>query len=181
MTDTSFAELDSKFIKNLNYHLYNKSPAIYALRRSFGRNLTDSVPVYMAFSTVAGEPIPKKLEPVYFLIACMFYKTRSLNSDPNKEYKTVSFETLVSRVYQESNSTKATIKRFLEMKYDDKGVFTKQFVRICTRCLKTLKANEQINYSSLLNDLKFWNSDKRTTQYKWARAITHIDIKEETK
>ena len=175
---TNCIERDKAFIASLYYHLFKRSPEAYVLRRMLGRDYNESVPAYIAFLKVADDNVDHNKEAIYFLVACLFYKTQKFDLIADNS-SNVSFAKLLSRIYGISNSTDKTIASFLNTDYDENGVFTKQFIRICYRCLKEIHSNEKLDYLGLLLDLKSWNDEDHKTRLNWAKIITKND-KEDT-
>lgn len=166
--NTAIFSEEQEFIKSLHHHLFSSPREVNALKRAFGRPITDDISTYMSFLKVSGGHIYRPKEKIYFLIACMYY----LYEKPDSEGNYIPFETLLGRLYGQTGSTDSDIAFLVNCDDLDNGMFLKKFVSYANRCKALLKGNERVDFCKLLKDLKSWNREDKTTRLKWAREIT---------
>lgn len=111
--------VSSEFVKNLWANLYAKSGSIYCLKRAFG-NSVDNVDIktYMAFLDVSGNNFPDSYKNVCFIVATMFYNFERPNQMEKDNRTFVTFEKLISRIYNKSKSTDKMIQNFIDSDFD---------------------------------------------------------------
>lgn len=166
------------FVNNLYSALYRNAITIKDLRRKFGTNVNDDLSAYMSFLEMCGDRVPYK-EDVYFLVACLLIESESPNN-AGKERKYVSFESLLRRLYDVTNSTDRKICNFLNTDYSNKSLFIPQFVHLARRAVKEMYSSERLDYVRLINDLCFWDAEEHLVRKRWARTIV-LNIPEKEK
>lgn len=167
-TKTSVSNEDQEFIKSLYHNVLASPRDTQLLKKAFGRPINDDMSTYISFLKVSGGHIFEPKEKIYFLIACMF----CLYEKPGSEGRYVSFEALLGRLYGNTDSADKDIAFLVNCRDLDDGMFLKRFVSYARRCKDQLRGGERMDFYRLLQDLKFWNSDDKKVQIRWAREIT---------
>ena len=158
-------------IESFNKRMFNNiySSCYYPIKRSFGQTLQScNMDAVIAYTKISNNknPIEQNIE---FLIAGLCYNVIK----PDQQRLTFTkFEDVLSRLDRETE-----IENFLKLRYDNTGYFAKRFYSLAMKAIGCLYQNEQFDYISLLNDLKYWNNGN-SVKMKWAMAIVKFNDEE---
>lgn len=151
-----------RLLKNINSSNY------FPIKRSFGHTLENcNVDAIIAYSKISQNKTTNQHDRnVEFLVSGLCYMTQKPNkSIENKNV--VNFETLLKRLNRPGE-----VENFLKLRYDANGYFHKRFYIIAKKAITCIYPNEIINYSQLIDDLKYWNN---TIKIRWAMTIVNIE------
>lgn len=157
------------------------TPEKCALKRAVGKTIQEANPhALAAFYKCMPFDVPRWQEERWFTIACL----RCLwNETANS---VAPLEKVVSRMISSGDlyeSTGHKIEQILDTTWDSDGYLLTKI----TRLVKTIRAKESampIDFSTLLQDLIYWNAQSQSTQRRWAREIfgyTHFNGENEEK
>lgn len=138
-----------------------------ALKRSVGVMLPQADgKAISAFYRCLLPSVPQKQEDKWFAVACM-----KCLWDP-EEVPGLPVEQVIAQLVRDetlSGSMKHRVEGLLNTAWDQDGFL---LVKLC-RFMKLLrqKTTMTVDFSLLLEDLIYWNSDNQSVQRKWARAI----------
>ena len=163
-------------IETFNKRMFNgiNSEGYYPIRRSFGQTLQNcDMDALLAYTKLSDNK--NKIEQnIEFLIAGLCY---NINKPNQIRDKYINFEDILKRLADsdpKNENRSKEIEDFLKLKYDNNGYFSRRFYILSKKLIPFLHNDEQINYTQLFKDLKYWNFNNNT-QMKWAMAIVKFD------
>ena len=133
-----------------------------SLRRACGELLRQADgQAVVAFYRCLPAEVPHWQEDCWFADACF-----SCLWDADQQGE--SFEKVLSRLKDDSDSMSHRLAALLDLKWDEDGYLLQKLCRIMKMARSKGMA---VDCKSLLNDFIYWNSSNQIVQRKWARAM----------
>ncbi len=160
--------MNEEFIKMLvTFHTQENRAALAMLRRGLGKQPGEAMEVYRYIGNFAANAKSKTHEDCLHTVATLF----GLYPSPNREGEYGNLGISVSELAEKSNRDSIE-KRFvalLDSHSDDLPNHLRQMVGL-------LKANDvRINWLQLLNDINWWDDERRDVQRRWAKSFQWKD------
>jgi CRISPR system Cascade subunit CasB len=158
--------MNEEFIQMLTgFHRQENRAALAMLRRGLGKQPGEAMEVYRYIGNFAANTKSRAHEEALHTIATLFglYPSESRAGDSFDSNLGASVSELKAKV--KSDSIEKRFVALLNTHADDLPNHLRQMVGL-------LKANEvRINWLQLLNDINWWDDDKREVQRRWAKAF----------
>ena len=139
-----------------------------ALRRETGVRLQEADSAALAaFYRCLPSTVSRYDEDKWFAIAC-FRCLWDAGTDDGEP-----FEKIVAKLIRQgelSDSTRHRVETLLDTQWDADGYMLTKLSRLI-KLVKQKSVNANVQFSELLRDLIYWNSDSQYVQRKWAREI----------
>ena len=156
-------ELQKQFFERLN--LLNSGERA-SLRREAGNMLHEADGKAMVtFFRCLPQGVDRKQEEKWFAIACL----RCMWDAGEEGIKPLE-SVFAEEINNLSDSTIHRIEYLLDTKWDSDGYMLTKLTRLIKMILQKTNT-DSIDFSSLLDDLIWWNSENQSVQRKWAKAI----------
>ena len=181
MCDDKYRESTKKMVNSVLKKLGTNDS--FVMKRVFGKTVAEAdISTYIAFLNLTGNGSQNNIsyhEEADFLLVSLICTNESLRSFGIAKNGTTSFQELLGRLYLDSTkSMKRKICRLITLDITSDGEFTSLFSYIF-RVLKSHYDTKDLDYESLLYDLRRWNLNTgnwNSARKSWARTIVHNDI-----
>lgn len=158
--------MNEEFIQMLTgFHRQENRAALAMLRRGLGKQPGEAMEVYRYIGNFAANTKSKTHEDALHTVATLFGLYPSDSRTGNQFDSNLGASVSELSVKTNGDSIEKRFVALLNAHSDDLPDHLRQMIGL-------LKANDvKINWLQLLNDLNWWDGDKRDVQRRWAKSF----------